>query len=242
MSPAQDGAHGDTPPHWSYEGEAGPDHWGDLAADYATCSTGTHQSPVDILAPESQALTDIQFNYNPSALTIKNNGHTIQVDYAEGSSITVDGTTYNLLQFHFHHPSEHTVDGVVYPMEMHLVHADADGNLAVIGVLIKEGVKANAAFAPVWANLPAEEVEPTLIDGATVNAADLLPADRTYDTYSGSLTTPPCSENVKWLVLTTPVELSVEQITAFSDIFEHNARPVQPLNDRSISEDSGADS
>ncbi len=242
IAAAQDGAHADTPPHWAYEGEAGPDHWGDLEADYATCSTGMQQSPVDILAPESQALTDIQFNYNPSALTIKNNGHTIQVDYAEGSSITVDGTEYLLKQFHFHHPSEHTIAAWSIPMEMHLVHADADGNLAVVGVLIKEGAADNAAFAPVWDNLPAEEVEPTVIDGATINAADLLPADRTYDTYSGSLTTPPCSENVKWLVLTTPIELSVEQIAAFSDIFELNARPVQPLNDRSVSADSGADS
>ena len=104
------------------------------------------QSPIDILDPASANLTDIQFNYQPIALTIRNNGHTVQVDYAAGSSITVDGTEYMLKQFHFHHPSEHTVEGVVYPMEMHLVHADADGNLAVVGVLIKEGTEDNRRF------------------------------------------------------------------------------------------------
>lgn len=230
----------EAPPHWTYEGEEGPAEWGELSEDYALCSTGVEQSPIDILAPESGDLSDITFNYEPSALTIKNNGHTIQVDYAEGSSITVDGTEYFLKQFHFHHPSEHTLAGVVYPMEMHLVHADADGNLAVVGVMIREGAADNAAFDSVWANLPTETVEPTAIDGATVSAADLLPADHTYDTYSGSLTTPPCSENVKWMVLTTPIELSVEQIAAFTDIFELNARPVQPLNDRTVTQDSGA--
>ncbi len=234
-------AQDDAPPHWTYEGEEGPDHWGELMADYETCSTGTHQSPIDIVAPTSESLTDIAFNYEPTDLVIKNNGHTIQVDYAEGSSITVDGTEYMLKQFHFHHPSEHTIAGVIYPMEMHLVHADADGNLAVVGVLIKEGAADNDAFASVWANLPAEEMEPTSIDYETVDAAELLPTDHSYDTYSGSLTTPPCSENVKWLVLTTPIELSVEQISAFTDIFELNARPVQPLNDRSVTEDSAAD-
>jgi carbonic anhydrase len=131
---------------------------------------------------------------------------------------------------------------VIYPLEVHFVHADADGNLAVVGVMIKEGAEDNAAFESVWANLPTEETEPTAIDGATVNAADILPADHLFYTYSGSLTTPPCSEGVHWMVLTAPITMSVEQLAAFSDIFSLNARPVQPLNERSLTADSGTDS
>jgi carbonic anhydrase len=229
------------PPHWTYEGEAGPAEWGDLSEEYALCSSGQSQSPIDLHAAASQDLTDIVFNYQPSDLTIKNNGHTVQVDYAPGSTITVDGTDYELKQFHFHHPSEHAVDGVIYPLEMHLVHADADGNLAVVGVFIKEGMDDNVAFAPVFENLPTEQVDPTAIDGVSVDAAALLPADHLFYTYSGSLTTPPCSEGVHWMVLSTPITLSPAQIQQFTDIFPLDARPLQPLNGRDLSADSSAD-
>ena len=222
-------------PHWEYEGEAGPDHWGELDERFAACAAGLEQSPVDIVTPtDPETLPEIEFSYQPSSVTMRNNGHTIQVDYEPGSSITIDGTVYNLVQFHFHHPSEHTIDGVVYPLELHLVHADADGNLAVVGVLIKEGPEENAAFASVFDNLATEEMAPTLISDISVNAADLLPAEHHYFSYSGSLTTPPCSEGVRWSVLVEPVRLSVEQIEAFASIFPYDARPVQPLNDRVV--------
>lgn len=229
------------PPHWEYEGEAGPVHWGELSEEYALCATGQSQSPIDLFDAASTDLTDIVFNYQPSDLTIKNNGHTVQVDYAPGSTITVDGVDYELKQFHFHHPSEHAVDGVIYPLEMHLVHADADGNLAVVGVFIKEGQDDNAAFAPVFENLPTEKVDATAIDGVSVDAAALLPAEHAFYTYSGSLTTPPCSEGVHWIVLSTPVTLSPAQIQQFAAVFPLDARPLQALNGRDLSEDTGAD-
>lgn len=221
------------PVHWSYEGEEGPAHWGELSPDFALCSSGKEQSPVDIPASTPLNESGIAFNYQPTAVNILNNGHTIQVNYDEGSLIEVDGTKYNLLQFHFHGPSEHTVNGQSYDMEMHLVHQNADGGLAVVGVLIKSGSE-NPAFAPMWDNLPAEEGGPEMVSGASVNASDLLPADRAYYRYNGSLTTPPCSEDVKWFMLSTPAELSEGQIDAFEAIMHDNNRPVQPLNDRSF--------
>ncbi len=229
-------------PHWTYEGEEGPAHWGGLDSRFSTCETGKSQSPIDILAPASENLSDIQFSYQPSALTIKNNGHTVQVDYAAGSSITVAGRQYDLKQFHFHHPSEHTLAGVTYPMEVHFVHADADGNLAVVGAMIQEGMEDNAAFAPVFENMPMQTADLQTMESVMISAADMLPAERTYFGYSGSLTTPPCSEGVKWMLLTTPITLSVEQIEKFAGVFELDARPTQPLNGRDVTADSGADS
>ncbi len=136
------------------------------------------------------------------------------------------------MQFHFHSPSEHAVEGELYPAEMHLVHADADGNLAVVGVFISEGAE-NTAFTPVWDNLPAEETEATPT-GATINAADLLPDEQLFFRYSGSLTTPPCSEGVLWSVMSDPVEMSAEQIEMYTAIFSGNNRPLQVLNDREL--------
>ncbi len=229
-------------PHWTYEGEEGPANWGELDNRFEACKAGQTQSPIDILDATSENLPDIHFSYAPSALTILNNGHTVQANYDAGSRITVDGHQYDLKQFHFHHPSEHTIAGVTYPLEMHLVHADADGNLAVVGVLIQEGAGDNAAFDSVFANLPTEKVDAHAVEGASVSAADLLPAERLYYTYSGSLTTPPCSEGVRWMVLTTPITLSVEQIETFTSVFEFDARPTQPLNGRDVTVDSAVDS
>lgn len=223
------------PVHWTYSGEEGPEHWGELSEDFALCSTGTEQSPIDIPSASSTNPTDIVFNYNPTDVNILNNGHTIQVNYDEGSSIEIDGTTYNLLQFHFHALSEHTVDGNYADAEMHLVHQSDAGEYAVVGVLIKRGGE-NAAYAPVWDNLPAQEAEETTISGASVNAADLLPAEQSYYRYNGSFTTPPCTEGVNWFVLSTPVELSDAQLASFEQVYSANYRPVQPLNDRAFLE------
>lgn len=216
---------------WGYDGEHGPEHWGELSPDYALCAQGREQSPIDIpvWAPLNQP--DIQFVYEPTKLTIVNNGHTVKVEYDDGSTMGLDGKVYKLLQFHFHAPSEHTVQGQYYPIEVHFVHQSDDGEYAVVGVFVREGAE-NTAYQPVWEHLPANPGEPQTIEGVTVNAMDLLPADTSYYRYDGSFTTPPCTEGVKWFVLATPVEMSAEQIAAFQAIYDHNNRPVQPLNDR----------
>lgn len=219
--------------HWGYEGEHGPEHWGDLSPEFAACSEGMEQSPVDIVATAPVNPAAIVFSYQPTALNIVNNGHTIKVDYDEGSSMEIEGKTYNLLQFHFHALSEHTIGGDYSDMEMHLVHQSGDGEYAVVGVMMERGAE-NAAYTPVWDNLPAEEGEVQTIEGVTVNAVDLLPADQSYYHYNGSFTTPPCTEGVKWFVLSTPVELSDAQISAFEAIYSANYRPVQPMNDRTF--------
>lgn len=218
--------------HWGYEGQEGPAHWGDLATEYATCKTGKSQSPINITAAKTVKLADIKFNYQPSALDVVNNGHTIQVNYAAGSSINVGGKQYKLLQFHFHSPSEHTVDGKPYDMVAHLVHQADDGQLSVIGVLMTKG-KSNAVIDAIWADLPKHAGDHKRSD-KQISVADLLPAKHGYYNYSGSLTTPPCSEGVNWMVLQTPVEVSAEQVAAFTNIFSTSVRPVQPLHGRSI--------
>ena len=219
--------------HWSYEGETGPEYWGTLEEDYAACGVGLEQSPVNIFSESPVNPDDVGYVYADTAVNIVNNGHAIQVNYDEGSTSVIDGTEYALQQFHFHSLSEHTYNGVNAPMEMHLVHADANGNNAVIGVLIIEGAE-NAAFDPVWDNMPAEEGDPVTIEGAFVNADNLLPANRSYYQYDGSLTTPPCTEGVLWHVLAEPVQLSSAQIADFRAIHDGTNRPVQPMNDRAF--------
>ena len=225
-------AHGKDEVHWGYEGETGPAAWGRLDQFFTECEDGTRQSPIDITTLTLQNVADIAFHYQPTALTILNNGHTIQVNYDDGSFIEVEGRRYALVQFHFHTPSEHTFAGQFAAMEMHLVHADVDGNLAVIGVMISDGKK-NAALASVWEHLPAEEGPKQTLD-VTINALDLLPIQQQTYRYSGSLTTPPCSEGVSWFVMTTPIEASISQVKAFKQIFKFNNRPVQPRNDRDV--------
>jgi carbonic anhydrase len=220
-------------PHWGYSGEAGPDHWGDLSPSYAACSDGHEQSPVDIPASAPLNPSSIQFNYQSSPLTIVNNGHTIRADYAKGSSITIEGKTYTLAQFHFHAKSEHTLNGQYAPLEVHFVHQSADGELAVVGALIHEGAE-NTAYAPVLAHLPAHEGDPETVSGVTLDAAALLPADRAYYRYEGSLTTPPCSEGVNWFVLHGGLEFSAAQIAAFTALYPDDARPLQPLGSRTF--------
>lgn len=214
-------------PHFEYEGEDGPEEWAELSGHYETCGIGQQQSPIDLVNAMPTDLENITFEYGQSAVNIINNGHTIQVNVGSGSHIVVDGETYNLAQFHFHAPGEHTVAGQSYPLEMHLVHRAASKALAVVGVFIAEGAE-NAAFAPVWEHLPAEETGITAT-GATVDVAALLPPDQLFYRYNGSLTTPPCSEGVLWSVMSTPIEMSPEQIAAFTAIIEGNNRPVQPI-------------
>ena len=211
---------------WSYEGATGPAYWGELDPDYALCATGKEQSPVAI--PSSAPLTpaNLGYQYQPSSVNIFNTGYTIQVNYDAGSTLTLEGDTYELVQFHFHAHSEHTKDGQTAPMELHLVHRNAAGQLAVVGVWLTQG-SANAAYAPVLKHLPTTEDEPQPVPGETVNADALLPAERSYYGYNGSLTTPPCTEGVKWVMLGQMVELSAAQINAYTSIFDANFRPVQ---------------
>lgn len=217
--------------HWGYEGEIGPEHWSDLSPDFVLCKSGREQSPIDIPGRAAFNPPDLVFDYYPSALHIANNGHSIQANYDAGSSLRVDGESYPLVQFHFHNPSENTVDGVATEMEMHLVHVSERGEIAVVGVFLVEG-EANAAYAPVFDNMPSEEGETVDVAGVHVDAAALLPGERSYWRWDGSLTTPPCTEGVKWFMLRTPVELSAAQIDAFKALYTGNARPVQPMNER----------
>ena len=233
----------DAPPHWTYEGEDGPENWGELGEAYAACGTGQQQSPIDITTVNVDHLPDIEFSYTDSALNILNNGHTIQANYDAGSSIVSDGETYNLAQFHFHAPSEHTIDGESYPMELHFVHRSEAGVIAVVGLMIEVGDADNAGLAPVFDNMPPEASQDgtaAAIAGQTISAASLLPADQHYFTYSGSLTTPPCSEGVKWHVITTPITISQAQFDAYTALYPMTARPLQPINDRTVSLDFGA--
>jgi carbonic anhydrase len=219
--------------HFGYQGEAGPEHWGDISEEWEACEVGKAQSPVDLSASKAADLPGLAFDYRPTPVAIVNNGHTVQVNYEKGSTLTVGGAVYELVQFHFHAPSEHTVDGKHHPLEMHLVHKDAAGKLAVVGVLVEEG-EANPAFAPVFDHLPKMKAPLAVVPEARVNAEELLPADLAYYAYAGSLTTPPCSEGVHWKVLAKPVQMSKEQIEAFRRIYPGNNRPVQGLNGRVV--------
>ncbi len=220
--------------HWSYEGDTGPAHWGDLSPDFALCKTGKEQSPIDIDTASVQPgnLGPIEFHYRPlNGFQVINNGHTFKVPVDNGSYAVIGGKRYDLLQFHFHVPSEHTIDGEHVAMVAHLVHKAADGQLGVIGVLMSEGA-ANPALTPVWQHLPQDEGKAS--GSATVDIMSMLPADKTYYNYSGSLTTPPCSEGVNWNVLKNTASVSSAQVDAFTRAFPKSARPVQPLNDRVV--------
>lgn len=221
---------------WSYEGATGPESWGKLSQEFETCSKGKEQSPIDIAGAKPTSLENIKVNYKPSPLKIKNNGHTIQVDYAPGSSIDVGGTKFNLVQFHFHTPSEESIDGKRSPMVTHFVHKTDDGKLGVIGLLMNEGAESGPMKA-VFDNMPKEAGEKT-VEGVTINAADMLPKDLAYYNFAGSLTTPPCSEGVNWMVLAKPAEVSAAQVKAFKSIFSMNARPIQPVNGRVVKLDN----
>lgn len=219
--------------HWGYTGETGPAHWASLKPEFATCGSGKNQSPIDLTGFIEAELQPIAFNYGTVATEVVNNGHTIQANYQPGSTITVDGHSFELKQFHFHSPSENTIDGESFPLEAHLVHADKDGNLAVVAVMFREG-EANPALAKLWQAMPEKAGDKAgLGDGVSVNG--ILPASRDYYRFNGSLTTPPCTEGVEWLVLKSPMTVSAEQVHRFSHVMHHpNNRPVQPVNARPV--------
>ncbi len=218
-------------PHWGYIGEGGPENWGKLSPEFSSCDLGTAQSPINISSPIEANLDGLEFNYQKSPLHIINNGHTIQVNYQSESALKLDGETYKLVQFHFHNPSEHKVNDRNFPMELHLVHQNEKGSLAVVGVFLKQG-KVNKALEPIWEVLPEKEGKEQIIPNVEINASELLPTDKEFYRYFGSLTTPPCSEKVNWIVYQKPIEVSAAQLQKFAKLFPFNARPVQNLNRR----------
>lgn len=218
--------------HWGYAGHGGPEHWNELEEGFAGCKLGKEQSPIDIRGAARARLAPIAFNYAPGAANVVNNGHTIQVNLGSGGAIKLADADYKLLQFHFHTPSEEKIDGVSYPLVAHFVHKSEAGKLAVVAVLFKEGAE-NAALKNVFDNMPSTEGESKTLNGSFDPAA-VLPAQRGYYAYTGSLTTPPCSEGVRWHVLKEAVTLSAGQLSQFKALYQMNARPVQPLNGRKI--------
>ncbi|BCL35845.1 carbonic anhydrase [Nostoc sp. MS1] len=224
--------------NWGYIGKAGPEHWGELSPEYQLCGLGRQQTPIDLQIADVKNVTNqdlLSVNYQPTALHLINNGKTIQVNYQAGSYLKFGQQQFELLQFHFHHISEHRLNGKSYDMELHLVHRSQNGNLAVMAVFLEAG-KFNPTLQIIWDAMPQEKGVETRIKDINIDASQFLPAKHTFLAYSGSLTTPPCSENVLWCVMETPIEASTAQIVQFSQMFPVNARPLQQLNDRIVME------
>jgi carbonic anhydrase len=221
---------------WGYTGEEGPSYWGELSPDYQLCNTGTQQSPVDISSAyigNGSGLESLKFEYGNTPLEVENNIHAIKVEYEPGAQVWVGSKKYSLLEFHLHSPSEHARDGRYLPMEVHFVHTDEQGEILIVSVLMQEG-KANNTLKKVLAAAPSEKAV-NFVPGGVLNARDLLPTNtQNYFTYTGSLTEPPCTEGVKWVVLQDFVEVSHNQVEQFLGVVHENSRSLQPLNGRSI--------
>src|SRR5215469_5449310 len=224
--------------HWSYSGATGPEHWASEDPSFATCGSGKHQSPIDIETAVAEPLPAIEFAYQPFPLKVTDTGHSFQVNVPAGSGgITVGGEHYELVQFHFHRPSEEEIHGHHQAMVAHLVHKNAKGELAVVAVLIHQG-ETNAFLKPVFDHFPGKGTPEASVAGATLSLGEFLPQQHGYYTFDGSLTTPPCTEHVRWFVLKSPVEASAAQVQQFAARYPHDARPVQPLNDRTVQQTS----
>jgi carbonic anhydrase len=220
--------------HWSYEGENGPANWGKINPAWAKCGTGNRQSPIDIRDGMKVELEQITFDYHPSSFNVTDNGHTVQVMVGSGNFITVNNRMYELIQFHFHRPSEERINGKGYEMVVHLVHKDGEGRIAMLALLLERG-KPQPVIQTVWNNLPLEKLE-TLAPSTVLDPLDLIPARRDYFTFMGSMTTPPCQEGVLWLVMKEPVQASPAQMALFSRLYPLNARPIQPSSGRIVKE------
>ncbi len=233
--------------HWGYEADNGPANWGSIDKAWRACAEGRKQSPIDLANATETELPEAEID-QPSAVDFDalsqagsisaiDNGHTIQINAKTGATITIGDKAFSLLQFHFHAPSEHTIDSKHFPMEMHFVHQTEDGALAVVGVLVEEGAP-NPGLAPIWTQLAGLTDTETRVQIPSTFAESVFPDDTagSYH-YEGSLTTPPCSEGVKWYIRKSPAQFSAGQIAAFTAIYNHNNRPVQPLNDRTLYQD-----
>ena len=219
--------------HWGYSGAQGPNAWGNLDTGFELCGKGQNQSPINIGKTSIKVLDKIKFSYRDTPIEILNNGHTIQANYQPGSHMTIAGKQYELLQFHFHSPSEHQIKGSPAPLEMHLVHKSADGVLAVVGIMFDRG-RGNYLLDPIWENMPNKAKKTNRSSRGHINAAKFLPNDQTYYFYNGSLTTPPCSEGVKWFVMQNSSTVSSKQIKKFVKTVGENARPVQVIYSRNV--------
>ena len=220
--------------HWSYEGDTGPENWSKINTAWASCNTGNRQSPIDLRDGIKVDLEQVNFDYHPSSFSEIDNGHTIQVTVAGGNFLTVGGTTYELQQFHFHRPGEERINGKGTEMVVHMVHKSYDGKTAVLAVLLERGA-ANPMIQTVWNNLPLEKLT-SVTPSIVLDVNEILPERRDYFTYMGSLTEPPCTENVLWIVMKQPMTASPQQMALFSRLYPFNARPVQPGNGRMLKE------
>ncbi len=220
--------------HWSYEGANGPANWGKINAEWAQCGIGNRQSPIDIRDGIKVELEPIAFDYKPSSFSVTDNGHTIQVTLGGGNYITIQNRLYELMQFHFHRPSEERINGRGFEMVVHLVHRDTENRMAVIAVLLERGT-AQSLIQTVWNHLPLEK-NVSATPAIVLDVNELLPQRRDYFTYMGSLTTPPCSEGVLWMVMKEPVQASAAQMALFSRLYPLNARPIQVSSGRMIKE------
>ena len=220
-------------PQWSYKGNTGPEHWGGLSDDFLDCKVGRNQSPVDINNPlPDRALEPINFAYEETYTTLRNDGTTIKANYGAGSELTFEGDSYQLLEFHFHSPSEHSVNGIPFDLELHLSHQNKDGKLLALGVFFEEGPKPHMEIYDLWKKLPVHSGDES--KHFRMNAINLLPKSRQYYTYTGSMTIPPCSEGVTWILMKKAVRISSTQVDQFLRAFRHNSRPVQSIHHRTI--------
>jgi carbonic anhydrase len=228
------------PPHWGYTGDIAPDRWAELAPEFRQCGVGTRQSPIDIRDSIAVDLEKIAFDYRPGAFSVLDDGHTVQVQVAPGSTLSVMGRRYELQRLHFHRPSEERVNGRQFDMVAHLEHRDAEGRIAMLAVLLERGRddQPQPLLQTVWGNLPLEKGE-ALAAQVQLDPALLLPTDRSYYTYMGSMTTPPCTEGVLWLVLRQPVAVTAQQLDVFARLYPMNARPLQAGSGRLIKESLG---
>jgi carbonic anhydrase len=223
----------DAEQEFAYSGEDGPERWGELSPEWRACGEGRRQSPIDLEGAEPTELPDLRFDYERSRVTATDTGHAIAFKAKRENALSIGGRRVGILeQFHVHGPSEHTREGRPHPLEIHFVHADAEGALTVVGVFVEEG-EANAAIDRLSRELPAGPAD-AAEHRDDIDPSDLLPDDRASIRYSGSLTTPPCSEDVSWIVLTEPITMSAAQIARFRERYEKNARPAQPRNDRAL--------
>jgi carbonic anhydrase len=224
--------------HWGYTGHGAPENWGDLSADFSMCKDGKNQSPINIspaVTVEASNMQKIDFNYSSEISSVINNGHTVQVNFEKGSSIKIDGMTFNLIQFHFHTPSENQIEGKHFPLEGHFVHAAKDGSLAVVALMFEDGVE-NTFIKKVWEKMPHKAGGKNAISISAKEINALLPENKDYYRFTGSLTTPPCSEGVRWFVLKNYSTISKGQVKEFIGLFDNhpNIRPVQPINARKV--------
>jgi carbonic anhydrase len=228
------------PTEWGYGIDNGPARWADLRPEYALCGSGTRQSPVDLGAATPADLPDVDLEYRSVPLEVFNDGRTAGAHFTRNSFLEVGGSIFDLEELHFHLPSEHRVDGRSFPAEMHFVHQNGYGELAVVAVLVEKGAEL-PALAPFLAHLPRQASDsPQPVAGATLNLPALLPEQKLDYRYAGSLTTPPCTEKVRWYVLRSPVSCSAAQLAALREVVRGNNRPVQDRNGRTVAMDAFA--